>query len=53
MTKDELVAEMQRIILANRVDPEASHAEVDDLLVQYINDPEVTELFDKMEKWYA
>jgi hypothetical protein len=34
-------------------DPEISHGEADDLLIEYIGDEEVSKLFNKIEKWYA
>lgn len=34
-------------------DPEASHAEADELLLNYINDLEIESLFYKIPKWYA
>lgn len=34
-------------------DVEANHCDADSLLLDYINDPEITEAYDKVEKWYA
>lgn len=34
-------------------DTESGHALADALLLRYINDPQVTEAFDRREKWYA
>ena len=34
-------------------DIEASHAEADELLLQYINDPEIEKAFEEVPKWYA
>lgn len=34
-------------------DMEASHAEADELLLQYINDPEIEKAFEEVPKWYA
>lgn len=34
-------------------DPEIAHREADMLLLAYINDPEITNAFDAIEKWYA
>lgn len=41
--------------LAEKVNfvPEGDHVEADKLLLEYINDPEVTRLFNEIEKWYA
>ena len=30
-----------------------NHIRADELLLEYINDQEVTDLFNKIEKWYA
>ena len=34
-------------------DIESAHGDADDLLLDYINDKEVREAFDNIEKWYA
>lgn len=34
-------------------DPEVVHAEHDKLLLEYIDDKEVTAIFEMSEKWYA
>lgn len=34
-------------------DVEHDHAEADDLLIEYINDPEIEKAYDRIEKWYA
>lgn len=34
-------------------DIEADHSEADDLLVKYINDPEITKAYERIDKWYA
>lgn len=34
-------------------DPEHAHAEADEALLKYINDPEVRAAYDAIEKWYA
>ena len=50
MTKEELIHRMKALITG---DTEADHANADELLLQYINVPEVTELFDNIWSWYA
>lgn len=37
----------------DHTDPEASHIEADELLLDYINDPEITEAFEGVAKWYS
>ena len=41
--------------LATKVDfdNEKDHKEADQLLLEYIDDKEVSDLFDEIEKWYA
>ena len=34
-------------------DVEATHAEADELLLKYINDPEIEEAFEEVPRWYA
>lgn len=34
-------------------DPEIDHATADELLLEYINDSEVSELFESIHKWYG
>lgn len=34
-------------------DPELSHQEADRLLLEYINNEEVTKLFNDLERWYS
>jgi hypothetical protein len=51
ITKEELLVRLS--ILAKHDDPEVAHGEADDLLIEYINDPEIKEAFGKIDKWYA
>ena len=37
----------------NTGDEEKDHAKADSLLLDYIDDAEITEAFMKVEKWYA
>ena len=34
-------------------DTESAHADADDALIDFINDPEITEAYEKIDKWYA
>lgn len=36
-----------------RPDPESDHADADDLLLELIDDQEVTDAFNAIRKWYA
>ena len=51
MTKDELIKQLKDL-LANK-DQEMAHVEADDLLLKFINDKEISEAYESIEKWYA
>lgn len=34
-------------------DPEGDHLDADKALLKYINDPEITEAFHNIKKWYS
>lgn len=50
MTKEELLKELEK---ANRMDPESGHDYADEALLEFINDKDITDAFEKLEKWYA
>jgi hypothetical protein len=50
MTKEELVEVLRNCY---KDDPEEAHIAADRALLEFINDPQVTKLFKKIEKWYA
>lgn len=50
-TLEELKEKMKAAI--DKYDSEAGHQILDALLLSYINDEEVTKIFDDAEKWYA
>lgn len=39
--------------LAGSGDPETAHSMADDALLEYISDPEVSDAFNAIDKWYA
>jgi len=51
MTKQELVEKLKS--LQGDTDCEIAHGEADDLLLEFIDDKDVSEAFDKIDKWYA
>lgn len=54
MTIEELRLKLEAIHINYKgADLEASHAEADDALLEYINDDEVHHLYERLEKWYA
>jgi hypothetical protein len=55
MTREELIAKLreQAEIATNGGDWEESHSVADGLLLAYIADPEITEVYGSIPKWYA
>ena len=51
MTKAELLEALRKC--AQDSDTEGAHAEADGLLLEYINDSEITEAYNAIEKWFA
>ena len=49
----ELIEEMKRIEKKHVNDWEMIHSEQDDLLLKFINNEEVSEIFHRTTKWYA
>lgn len=52
MTREELLKELRKL-QGPEQDTEVAHGRADTLLLGYINDPEITREYDKIEKWYA
>jgi hypothetical protein len=51
MTKEECYNQLLEI--AKIRDCEERHAKADDLLIEYIGDEDIKELFESIDKWYA
>lgn len=51
MTKQELLDKLKECKLGN--DLESQHIEADDLLLEYINDPDITKEYNSWDKWYS
>jgi hypothetical protein len=51
MTKEQLLAKLKECAYMD--DPERAHGEADDALLEYINDAEITAVFNAFDKWYA
>jgi hypothetical protein len=49
MTKDELIEKLKAI---DTDDPSVAHPDADDLLLEFINDKNVSEAYNKIPKWY-
>lgn len=50
MNKEELIAKLKDCYTD---DTETGHVRADKALLEYINDQEITKLFNDMDKWYA
>ncbi len=56
MTRKKLIEELEKIVKEQeqgKTDKESDHAEADELLLKYIGNSKVTDLFKSIEKWYA
>jgi len=54
MTKQEkILEELVKLQELSKGDAEVAHGKADDLLLEYINDKQITEAFKKIERWYA
>ena len=53
MTRDELLACLERCRAMSNYDAEVAHGDADDALVAYINDPEITAVYEAIARWYA
>jgi hypothetical protein len=51
MTKEELLATLRRC--RERGDREAAHVDAEEALLDYINDPDIREAYETINKWYA
>lgn len=53
MSKSELIEELKAAAEVSARDPEVGHSQADCALVEFINDPDVTEAFEAVERYYA
>lgn len=53
MTKEELLTLLKKLEVISLHDKEVAHGEADDALIEYINDPEIKDAYEAIEKWYA
>lgn len=51
ITKEELIKKLKK--LAEDWDHEMAHIEADNLLLLYINDEEIKNVYESIERWYA
>jgi hypothetical protein len=52
ITRADLLEKLKELTGDNG-DAEATHAEADELLLKYINDPEIEKVFEEVPKWYV
>lgn len=50
MTRDEV---LKRLRSLHSGDEEVDHLDADGALLEYINDPEISQAFNEIPKWYA
>ena len=50
ISRKELLDKLEEL---READPEIGHVEADEALLDYINDKEVEDAFEKIEKWYS
>lgn len=53
MDKKKLIIELQKISRTENDDYETTHYKADKLLLQYINDEEITKAYENVGKWYS
>ncbi len=53
MTKEELINKLNQLSIDSKSDEEIAHCSADEVLLEFINDPEVTKAFKSIKKWYA
>jgi hypothetical protein len=54
MERDGLIADLREIAAEyNDADPEIGHAAADLALLKYINDDEIRQAYEAIERWYA
>lgn len=52
MSIEKLIEELNKIA-KNAYDEESDHSQADKLLLEFINNEEVTKAFNSIDKWYA
>lgn len=48
-----LTEQLKTLIINSKEDAEGSHTEADNLLLEYINDEEISTLYGQITKWYG
>ena len=50
---EDLITALEGLVNHPYHDQEVDHVKADRLLLEYINNPRVTDLYSQLEKWYA
>lgn len=53
MVKIEILQKLEALAQYNDGDIEANHGDADDLLLELIDDEEITKAYNSIKKWYA
>ncbi len=53
MSRDELLAYLRALQVDSEYDEEFAHKNADEALLAFINDPEISEAFALIRRWYA
>lgn len=53
MTKEKLIKALTKLIQKSDDDSEVAHIKADTLLLEYINDKDITEVYDRITKMYS
>lgn len=53
MSKEQLLEKLRRLEELSESDKERAHIYADEALLKYINDPDISEAFDHIGKWYS
>lgn len=51
--KQKLIENLEKCAKYEFGDPSYNHPEADKFLLEYINDPQVNEVWERIERWYA
>lgn len=52
ISREDLLRNLKELVELRHY-PEVAHSEADELLLNYINDPEIEEVFEEVPKWYS
>ena len=53
MSKEELIAALKELLNDDSRDMEANHVDADELLLKFIDDDEIRQAFESIEKYYS